>query len=491
MNDENMAVLINVIGAVEAGGQIYGKRRYDAYTPPLTNSQEERTVTLGWAQNHGSNARRLVQMIYERDPATFRKIDSGGDIAAMLAKDREALRWNPTESQKKKLIALIDSDAGHACQDELFASHMRTFIADCEARYTSSIPAVMMYCEIRHLGGNDPVKRIFDRLNGKYDMDSIMASLVRDQRDTSNDNQVGDVKYWTRHLKCKEFIERYAVEETAGKKEETMTENQARELVLTIALAEEGYKEKASASNLDDKTANAGSGNYTKYGRDMHAIQPSNMDYPAAWCDCFVDWCMMRAFGAETARKVLCGDFDDYTVISAAHYQKAGRWTNTAAVGYQVFFRNSSGICHTGLVWKVAGGTVYTIEGNASDAVRRKEYPIVCSSIAGYGMPRYDLAANAAGSSGSAAANQYIVGSGTVNVKHFLVGAVDPQVKTIQRLLNALGFKDESGQALLVDGDLGTKTSYAIASFQKAAGMKPDNPGTVATLTWEKLINAK
>ena len=35
--------------------------------------------------------------------------------------------------------------------------------------------------------------------------------------------------------------------------------------LLSIALAEEGYCEKKSNSNLDDKTANAGNGNYTKY----------------------------------------------------------------------------------------------------------------------------------------------------------------------------------------------------------------------------------
>ena len=39
--------------------------------------------------------------------------------------------------------------------------------------------------------------------------------------------------------------------------------------VIAIALAEVGYKEKASNSQLDDKTANAGSNNYTKYARDL------------------------------------------------------------------------------------------------------------------------------------------------------------------------------------------------------------------------------
>ena len=140
MNDKNMAVLVSIIGTVESGGQVYGKRRYDAYAAPYTNSAVEYTVTLGWAQNYGSEARTLIQMIYDKDKAAFQKIDQGGDIAAMLKKDWVAIRWNPSAAQKKKLIALIDSEAGHTCQDELFAKLMKTFIADCEKTYTKSIP---------------------------------------------------------------------------------------------------------------------------------------------------------------------------------------------------------------------------------------------------------------------------------------------------------------------------------------------------------------
>ena len=41
------------------------------------------------------------------------------------------------------------------------------------------------------------------------------------------------------------------------------------ETLIKIAEAEVGYLEKASNSQLDDKTANAGSNNYTKYARDF------------------------------------------------------------------------------------------------------------------------------------------------------------------------------------------------------------------------------
>ena len=41
--------------------------------------------------------------------------------------------------------------------------------------------------------------------------------------------------------------------------------------IVSIALAEVGYREKASNASLDDKAANAGSGNWTKYARDLAA----------------------------------------------------------------------------------------------------------------------------------------------------------------------------------------------------------------------------
>ena len=151
------------------------------------------------------------------------------------------------------------------------------------------------------------------------------------------------------------------------------------DVLISIAKAEVGYHE--------------GANNHTKYGDEMHAIQPSNMDKNAAWCDAFVDWCILQlcyafGYGPEMARKVLCGDFDDYTYFSVNHYKKAKRWTTKPGVGYQIFF---GGTGHTGIVYKVTSTKVYTIEGNKSDEVRYCEYNINDSRIIGYGMPRYEL----------------------------------------------------------------------------------------------------
>ena len=167
--------------------------------------------------------------------------------------------------------------------------------------------------------------------------------------------------------------------------------------VLKIAEAEIGYLEKASNANLDDKTANAGSANYTKYGRDMCKITGVYGTH-AAWCDCFIDWCFVQAFGQVEAEKLL-GGFSGYTPTSAGYFKNKKQWYSSPKVGDIIFFKNSTRICHTGIVIKVSGDTVYTIEGNTSSgpevvpnggAVCAKSYRLNNPNIAGYGRPAYD-----------------------------------------------------------------------------------------------------
>ena len=500
MNEQNMAVLTNIIGAVESGGQVYGKRRYDAYTPPYANSSAEHTITLGWAQNYGSEARKLVKMIFERDKNAFRALDTAG-IESMLSKDWVSIRWKPTSDQKKVLIKLIDSKAGHACQDELFASLMKTFIADCENIYTKQIPAIMMYCEIRHLGGSGPVKRIFDRLGGKYDLDSIMASLVRDQKDITSNNQVGDVKFWQRHLKCKEFIERYAVDETAPKNKEEKKVAYSRQKVVDLANSWVGKKESnGSYKMIIDIYNSLGT---SKLPRKI------KMEYGWAWCAC--TWSAIAIKLGYTA--IMPIEISCYYLIEAA--KKMGCWQEkdsfTPKPGDGVLYDwddganyastdNKNTPDHVGVVVSVdkKAGTFVVVEGNKSNAVGKRTMKINGRYIRGFITPAYDDGASlesgnkeqAKESAKEPAKDSFIVGSSNVTVKHFLKGASDPQVKTIQRLLNALGYKGKDGKKLAVDGDLGENTSFAIAAFQKAVGMKPEAPGTVSTKTWEKLLNA-
>lgn len=162
--------------------------------------------------------------------------------------------------------------------------------------------------------------------------------------------------------------------------------------LLAIAAAEIGYKEKETNSQLDNKTANAGDENYTKYARDLHAAgyyQASKQGF--AWCDMFVDWCFLQLCGGDpdVAQELICqsGPYGAGCKWSAGYYKDAGRfYTSNPQPGDQIFFNNYA---HTGIVEKVEGGIVTTIEGNTSDQVARRTYSINSSTIDGYGRPKF------------------------------------------------------------------------------------------------------
>lgn len=181
----------------------------------------------------------------------------------------------------------------------------------------------------------------------------------------------------------------------------------AIEKVIAIAKQEIGYLEKASNSQLDSKIANAGYNNWTKYARDLDALGLYNGKKNGyAWCDMFVDWCFVQAFGLDKTLLITGQALKGYgagCTESANYYKKIGRFYKTnPQPGDQIFFTNNGGqsMNHTGLVIKVAGNIVYTIEGNTSSAagvianggaVRDKSYPIAYTKIGGYGRPKYEL----------------------------------------------------------------------------------------------------
>ena len=231
------------------------------------------------------------------------------------------------------------------------------------------------------------------------------------------------------------------------------TEENPIDVAISIAESYLGYHE--------------GANNKTIFGDTMHKIQPSNMDANAPWCDAFVDFVILKTCehfgkGAETARMVLCGDFDDYTYNSVALYKKAGRWFKTPVRGDQIFFGGSG---HTGIVTAVNGGTVHTIEGNKGDEVRRGSYSVNSPSIIGYGRPRYDL----------------ITGKITAaDMPLIKKGSKGDAVKKLQQILNDKGYK------LTVDGDFGNKTDAAVRAYQKANHLTVD--GEVGEKTWATLL---
>lgn len=271
----------------------------------------------------------------------------------------------------------------------------------------------------------------------------------------------------------------------------------AKEMVLAVARSEVGYLEKSASAYrkdptvLDRKTDGAGSDNYTKYGRDMHEVYPSEMDFPAYWCDAFIDWCFWKALGKETAIVALCGQFDDYTVSSKRMYVDKGRYNKTPIVGDQIFFTNGTRVCHTGIVYAVDSSKVYTIEGNTSGGssvvsngggVATKSYARSNSRIDGYGHPDYAAADKLIGTA-TASTTSTTKSKETFDMTMTVLckDCTGDEVKTLQILLKHYGYFDG-----LIGGNFLTKTDAAVREYQKANGLYVD--GIVGRKTWGKLL---
>lgn len=287
-----------------------------------------------------------------------------------------------------------------------------------------------------------------------------------------------------------------------------MTEQQAINAVLDLARSEVGYHEKASNSQLNDKTANSGGSNWTKYARDIDAL-PNFYNGPKQsfpWCDLFNDWLFVKTFGEKLGREMLCQPEKSMgagCLYSAQYYKDAGRWhKNAPNPGDQIFFSYSPGeYSHTGIVEEVTGDTVVTIEGNTSDSVGRRTYNIGNASIVGYGTPKWKMAADWV-----VVVNGQIVNSSEWSQEEepTVEPVADPvskenhewappllkyapddyyeACKAAQALLNCRNF--DSGKA---DGYFGPKTEAAVNKARRYYG--GESTSEIDAWLWDKLFN--
>lgn len=160
-----------------------------------------------------------------------------------------------------------------------------------------------------------------------------------------------------------------------------MTTEEARRKLTAIARAEVGYRE--------------GADNQNKYADDprIRKLYGWNVQNQP-WCCTFVNWCFLNAFGDIGGQMTYGGSAACAT--QANYYRNHGAFKNSPEVGDQIFFYSGGGINHTGIVVEVNGSTIRTVEGNYSDKVSLCTYVIGNSVIAGYGRPKWSLAAEEA-----------------------------------------------------------------------------------------------
>ena len=272
------------------------------------------------------------------------------------------------------------------------------------------------------------------------------------------------------------------------KKENTvMTKSEAINVVLGIAEEEIGYLEKKNNSQLDSKTGNAGSANYTKYWRD---IKPSYQGQP--WCAAFISWCFMKAFGLDNAKKLLKHWPYVYCPTLGALFVKNAN----PKVGDVVIFKHGDTFTHTGFVTKVAGDRFWTIEGNTSGAsgivangggVCQKSY--YNSNLPGtkFCTPDYSIVFSADKNETDKTTNPE-GGSYMFNPETVKAGDKNTSVLLLQEVLRARGFKGKDGKALKLTWTADANTIYALKAYQKSRKEVLEVDGICGPATWKDLI---
>lgn len=167
-------------------------------------------------------------------------------------------------------------------------------------------------------------------------------------------------------------------------------EGQIRNKIVSVAAAEVGY---------------TGTSTYSKYGEWY--------GYQGGWCTTFVLWCYNQAdksLGTSLYGSVIPSGGNCNSMIS--WYENKGRYHKhgdgyTPKAGDLVFFdwSGNGSSQHVGIVDRISGSTVYTVEGNCSGQVKAREYTANgskpynnISAIMGYGVPDFSGAANGSGS---------------------------------------------------------------------------------------------
>lgn len=347
MNAEQKKVLRKIIYAVETGGQVYGKQDYSDFTEAYTNSSAEYAITIGAGQWYATEAQTLLKRIHDADTALWDRFDTADVWGDVQTEDWSCYNIASVRQKAKCIVNLISTNVGIQCQDNLMDEQLSAYIQEAERLGVTDPAGQAMCANFRHQGGQGAVTRILAKTAKPYTLESLYKAC---QSDTGN--QVG--AYKSRQNFVYNSLKKYFPE--GGN---DMANDKAINALIKIAEAEIGYLEKKSNSQLDSKTANAGSANYTKYWRDVY---PSYQAQP--WCAAFVSWCFEKAFGLETAKKLLkhwpytyCPTLGDLFTQNA-----------NPKVGDIVIFYRGGEFAHTGIVTAVSGDRFETIEGNTSGA---------------------------------------------------------------------------------------------------------------------------
>lgn len=189
MTTEQKNVLRKIIYAVETGGQVYGQQDYSDFTEAYENNSDEHAITIGAGAWYGTEAKTLLERIYDADPKQWEKIDKVRLLEQVQTANWECFNISRVSQLADTIIALISSEIGIKCQDNIMDEQSAAYADEAFKRGVTDARAQAMCVNFRHQGGLGAATRILAKTQKPYTLDNLYAAC---QTDTGN--QVGAYK---------------------------------------------------------------------------------------------------------------------------------------------------------------------------------------------------------------------------------------------------------------------------------------------------------
>lgn len=232
MTNEQKAVLRKIIYAVETGGQVYGQQDYSDFTEAYENNSDEHAITIGAGAWYGTEAKTLLERIYDADPKQFQKIDKVRLLEQVQTANWECFNISRVSQLANTIIALISSKIGVKCQDSLMDEQLATYAEEALKMGVTDARGQAMCVNFRHQGGQGAVTRILAKTKKPYTLDNLYAAC---QTDTGN--QVG--AYKSRQRFVYNALKKYFPEE--GQDNMSKTEKATKQMESWAQDSSHGY----------------------------------------------------------------------------------------------------------------------------------------------------------------------------------------------------------------------------------------------------------
>lgn len=231
-----------------------------------------------------------------------------------------------------------------------------------------------------------------------------------------------------------------------------------------------------------------GDNNWNKYAEMPEMEELLGYDVQRQpWCNVFVNAAFLACFGLNKGAAMLYQPVGHGSALcrqSAQWFKEHDAFTQNPKDGDIIFFFVSGAINHMGIVSKVDGNHVYTIEGNSGDTVAERVYALGAYNIAGYGRPRWELAeTEPQGGCDGDACDINIPLKADPAFPVLRNGMGGNWVAAAQGILHAQKY---SLGPCGVDGEFGEATMAAVRNFQIRNNLSAD--GIIGPQTWAVLL---